>query len=186
VGGTAISYTVRYPERVDKLVLVDPVGLPFKMALRSKLFTLPWLPEFMLGLNNDYLRKKNLAEIWLYNPEYLTHEIYETWSGFQKVQGTTAILLEILRKEFFQELESEVDQLAEMEMPILLTWGREDAAVPLHVGQEMHRRFKESTFKVFENCGHMPNFECAEEFNQLVADFLSPVGESATGAAEMG
>jgi pimeloyl-ACP methyl ester carboxylesterase len=139
----------------------------------------------MLGLNNDYLRKKNLAELWLYNPELLTDELFTLWSGFQKVQGTTPILLEILRKDFFQELEAEVDQLAEMEMPILLTWGREDAAVPLHVGQEMHRRFKESTFKIFEDCGHMPNFECAEEFNQLVADFLSPVGEATTETVEV-
>ena len=185
-GGTAIAYTARYPERVDKLILIDPVGLPFKMALRSKLFTLPLLPEFMLGLNNDYLRRKNLAEIWLYNPKLLTDETYTIWSEFQKVQGTTAILLEILRKDFFQELESEVNQLAETEKPILLTWGRQDAAVPLHVGQEMRRRFKESTFKIFEDCGHMPNFECAEEFNQLVADFLSPVGEGAAGAAEVG
>jgi len=184
-GGTAIAYTVRYPERVDKLVLVDPVGLPFKMALRSKLFTLPWLPELMFGLNNDYLRRKNLSDIWLYNPELLTDELYSLWSGFQKVQGTTPVLLEILRKGFFQELESEVDKLAEMEIPILLTWGRQDTAVPLHVGQEMHRRFKESTFKIFEDCGHMPNFECAVEFNLLVADFLSPVGEAATGAGEV-
>jgi len=73
--------------------------------------------------------------------------------------------LEILRKDFFQELESEVEQLAEMEMPILLTWGREDAAVPLHVGQEMHHRFKGSAFEIFEKCVHMPNFDCAEEFN---------------------
>jgi pimeloyl-ACP methyl ester carboxylesterase len=185
-GGTAIAYTVRYPERVHKLVLVDPVGLPFKMARRSKLFTLPWLPEFMLGLNNDYLRRKNLSEIWLHNPELLTDELYSLWSGFQKVQGTTPVLLEILRKKFFQELESEVDQLAEMDLPILLTWGRQDVAVPLHVGQEMHRRFKDSIFKIFEDCGHIPNFECAEEFNQLVTGFLSPAGEAATGAAEVG
>jgi len=76
---------VDYPEREDKLVLIDPVGLPFKMALRSKLFKLPWIPEFMLGLNNDRLRKKNLAELWLNNPELLTQEIFATWSGFQKV-----------------------------------------------------------------------------------------------------
>jgi len=172
--GTTIAFSAAYPERVDKLILVDSVGLPFKMAMRSKLFTMPRLPELLLGLNNDYLRRKNLSEIWLHNPNLLTDEIFARWSGFQKVQGSTRILLNILRKDFFQELELKINELARMEKPIVITWGRQDGAVPLHVGQEMLRRFKGSTLEIFDDCGHMPNFECAEQFNQLVFGFLSP------------
>ncbi len=172
-GGITIVYAGLHPQQVDKLILVDSVGLPFKMALRSKLFTMPRLPEFLLGLNNDYLRKKNLAEIWLHDPKLVTSDVFSRWSAFQKVQGTTTILLTILRKDFFQELEAEIDHLGSLELPILIAWGREDAAVPLHVGQEMHRLFKGSTFEIFENCGHMPNFECADEFNQLAISFLA-------------
>ncbi|MGB5634542.1 MAG: alpha/beta hydrolase [Waterburya sp.] len=80
--------------------------------------------------------------------------------------------LKILRKQFFDKLNDEIHCLAQMEVPILLVWGREDKAVPLCCGQEMHRILKGSRLEIIDNPGHVPNFEGAEEFNQLAVDFL--------------
>ena len=185
-GGIAITFAVRHRQRVDKLVLVDSVGLPFKMALRAKLFKMPGVAEFLMGMNNDYLRKKNLKELWLHDGEYLTEERFTTVSQFQKIQGSTEILLAILRKDFFQELSPEIDRLGQMDVPALIVWGRHDAAVPFHVGEEIHRRLEGSTFVVIEDGAHMPNFELPDEFNQIVTGFLSPVGETAASATQAG
>ncbi len=81
-------------------------------------------------------------------------------------------MLKILRKEFFDKLRDEIDCLAQMEVPILLVWGREDKAIPLRCGQEMQRILKGSHLEIINNAGHVPNFEGAEEFNQLAVDFL--------------
>ncbi|MGK7898029.1 MAG: alpha/beta fold hydrolase, partial [Xenococcus sp. (in: cyanobacteria)] len=91
---------------------------------------------------------------------------------FHKINYTTEVLLTILRKEFFDKLKDEINSLAQMEVPILLVWGREDKAIPLRCGQEMHRILKGSRLEVIDNAGHVPNFEGAEEFNQLAVDFL--------------
>jgi pimeloyl-ACP methyl ester carboxylesterase len=171
-GGTAIYFSVQYPDRVDKLVLVDPTGIPNPLPLRSKFFTLPGVGEFLLGINNDYFRRKNLKDIWFHEKDRLTDKVFGDLSQFQKVEGSSEILLQILRKDFFHTLSEEINQLSLLEIPTLIIWGRHDASIPLEIGQEMHRILEGSRFEVIDNGGHMPNWDSPDQFNQVVLAFI--------------
>ncbi len=171
-GGTAILFCVQHRERVNKLLLVDPAGLPNPLPLTGKFFNLARTGEFFLGLNTNAIRRKNLRDFWIHNPELLTESYFENVTRFHKINNTTEVLLTILRKQFFDKLRDEINCLAQMEVPVLLVWGREDKSVPLSCGQEMHHILKGSRLEVINNAGHVPNFEGAEEFNQLAVDFL--------------
>ena len=171
-GGTAILFCVQHRERVNKLLLVDPAGLPNPLPLTGKFFNLARTGEFFLGLNTNAIRRKNLRDFWIHNPELLTESYFENVTRFHKINNTTEVLLTILRKQFFDKLRDEINCLAQMEVSVLLVWGREDKSVPLSCGQEMHRILKGSRLEVINNAGHVPNFEGAEEFNQLAVDFL--------------
>ncbi len=171
-GGTAILFCVQHRERVNKLLLVDPAGLPNPLPLKGQVFKLPRTGEFFLGLNNNAIRRKNLRDFWIHNKELLTKSYFDNVTRFHKINHTTEVLLKILRKEFFDKLRDEINCLAQMEVPILLVWGREDKLIPLTCGQEMHRILKGSRLEIIDNAGHVPNFEGAEEFNQLAVDFL--------------
>ncbi|HET6443146.1 MAG TPA: alpha/beta fold hydrolase [candidate division Zixibacteria bacterium] len=171
-GGTAISFAVRYPERVDRLVLVDSTGIPNPLPLRSKFFTLPGVGEFLMSINNNYFRRKNLRDIWFYEKDRITDQVFDKITQFQKIEGSTEILLEILREDFFHTLSDEISQLNQLDLPILVIWGRHDASIPLEIGEEMHRLLEGSRFEVIENGDHMPNFDNPERFNRIVDDFL--------------
>jgi len=180
-GGALIPFSLGYRDKVCKLVLVGCVGLPYKMPVRGKLFKMPVVPELLMGMNNDFIRRKNLADLWLYNDDLLTDSLFNQFIQFQKVKDSTKVLLKILRADFFQTLGDDVDALGKVNLPILLVCGRHDKAVPISVSQEMHRRMPGSTLKIFEDAGHMPFFEKPDEFNQFVLDWLS---SSAIGAGE--
>ncbi|MGB3713724.1 MAG: alpha/beta fold hydrolase [Candidatus Promineifilaceae bacterium] len=171
-GGTAIYFAVQYPNRVDKLVLVDPTGIPNPLPLRSKFFTLPGVGEFLLSINNNYFRRKNLKDIWFHEKNRLTDEVFDDLTQFQKVEGSSEILLQILRKDFFHTLSEEINQLSLLEIPTLIIWGRHDASIPLEIGQEMHRILEGSLFEVIDNGGHMPNWDSPAQFNQMVLAFI--------------
>ncbi len=171
-GGTAILFCVQHRKRVNKLLLVAPAGLPNPLPLTVQFFNLPRSGEFFLGLNSNAIRRKNLRDFWIHNAELLTESYFDNVTRFHKIDKTTEVLLTILRKQFFDKLNDKIHLLAQMEVPILLVWGREDKAVPLRCGQEMHRILKSSRLEIIDNAGHVPNFECAEEFNQLAVDFL--------------
>ena len=171
-GGTAIWFCVQHRQRVNRLILIDAAGVPHGLPLTGKFFNLPMVGEFFLGLKNNLIRRKNLADVFIYNKELITDSYFENVTRFHKIKDTTERMLTILRKKFFHTLSDQLEQLSQLDVPILIVWGREDKAIPLQKGQEMHKILKDSRFEILDNAGHVPNYECAEEFNKLALDFL--------------
>lgn len=171
-GGTAILFCLKHRERVNKLVLVAPAGLPNPLALAGKIFTFSGVGELLLNVSTDFIRRKILGYFWIYNQRLLTDSYCAHVTRFHKISGTTRVLLTILRQQFFDTLSHEISQLAQLEVPILIVWGQEDNGVPVSCGQEMHRILNGSRFEIFADVGHVPNYEKTEEFNQLTLDFL--------------
>ena len=176
-GGTAIFFSVKHPERVDRLVLVGSVGIPRRLPLRARLFMLPRIPELLMGLETNAVRRKNLRDYWIHNRELLTDEYFEKVSLHQKIEGSTRAALNILRRNFFNTLDEEIHALAELNIPVLIVWGRQDRSVPLESGQAMHRILGGSRLEILEDAGHLPNFEQPELFNEMAVEFLVQTDE---------
>ena len=172
-GGTSIFFSVQHRDRVRKLVLVDPAGMPNALPLMAKVSTLPRLGEWLLGLKGDSYRKLGLNTTFLYDKKLLTADYFENVTRHQKIRGSNEASLRVLRKRFFPTLSSEIRKLGEMDVPILIIWGRNDRGVPLECGQQMHNILKGSRLVVLERAGHCPNEEQWQQFNQLALDFLS-------------
>lgn len=171
-GGTAILFCVQHRQRVNKLLLVDAGGMPSPLPLGAKFFTLPRVGEFLVGLNTNAVRRKNLADFFIHNKHLITERYFKNVTRFHKIKGTTEVLLMILRKQFFDKLSDEIHRLAQMDVPVLIVWGREDKSIPLRCGEEMHRILKGSRLEIIDDAGHVPNYERPEVFNQLAMDFL--------------
>jgi pimeloyl-ACP methyl ester carboxylesterase len=171
-GGTAIMFCVKYSERVNQLLLVDAAGMPQPLPLTGKIFNLPLVGEFFLGLNTNAIRKKNLSDIFIHKKDMITESYFDNVTRFHKIKGTTECLLKIMRKQFFNTLSYEINQLAQLQVPILIVWGGEDKGIPLRCGEEMHSILKGSRLEILDDAGHVPNFEGAEEFNNLAVNFL--------------
>jgi pimeloyl-ACP methyl ester carboxylesterase len=58
--------------------------------------------------------------------------------------------------------------------PTLVVWGREDAIVPVSVGQRYARAIPGATSHVLERCGHLPEMEQPDAFVRVVREFLAP------------
>ena len=178
-GGTSIFFTVRHRDRVNKMILVDSAGMPNPLPLLGKIANLPKVGEFMYGLNSNFLRRMTLGTTLIYDREHITDSYFENVTRFHKIRGTTEAMLKILRKQFFHTLADEVYRLGEMDVPILLVWGRHDKTIPLERGQEMHSILRGSRLEVLEQVGHCAHDEGAERFNQLAIDFLSSTDAAA-------
>lgn len=171
-GGTSIVFALRHRERVDKLVLVDSTGIPHPLPFRSKVFRLPGVAELLLSLRTDAIRRKNLADIWVYNEDLLRDGAYDRFTQSQKIEGSSKALLSILRRDFFNTLGDEIRALGGLDIPALIVWGREDRSLPFQCGEEMHHLLPGSKLAILDEAGHLANFDQPEVFNQLLIDFL--------------
>lgn len=170
--GTAIKFCVQHRHRVEKLVLVSAAGLPNPLPAMAKFFNLPMIGEFLMGLNTDAFRKIALMDVFIHDRTLVTDRYFDDVTRPQKIENTIEAGLKIQRNGFFDALGEEISALGEMDVPTLLVWGREDKAIPLRLGREMHRLLKGSQLEILDNAGHVSNFEQAARFNQLAVGFL--------------
>jgi pimeloyl-ACP methyl ester carboxylesterase len=61
--------------------------------------------------------------------------------------------------------------------PTLIVWGREDGLTPLANGERFNRDIVGSKLVVIDQCGHVPNFEKASEFNAALIKFLTETAQ---------
>ncbi len=74
-------------------------------------------------------------------------------------------------------------RLSEIDTPTMIVYGKNDALIPnkiLHktatteqIATEAHSMIKNSKLKMIDECGHFVPFEKADNFNQIILEFLS-------------
>ena len=57
--------------------------------------------------------------------------------------------------------------------PTLLIWGQEDRVIPVQHGIDFAHSHFNVKIHVIQDCGHLPQLEQVEEFNKVVAHFLT-------------
>ena len=78
-----------------------------------------------------------------------------------------SLIESIKRKEDFLDA-----RLGEIKKPTLIIWGKQDGLIPLADGEKFNKGIANSQLAVFDNCGHVPQFEKAADFNKKVIEFL--------------
>jgi pimeloyl-ACP methyl ester carboxylesterase len=70
--------------------------------------------------------------------------------------------------------------------PTLIIWGNDDTVIPIVDGHKLHDSIPNSRFVVFRACGHVPQEERPELFQQVVSEFCSSEGLRMVGNATQG
>ena len=174
-GWTAAAFTLAYPEKVDRLVLVDAAGYSSERMGAPKPSR-----ELMLVLNPSTVSEmKQTLSVVLYNKELLTDPfVKQAFVGkLARGDGYTINMFidSVLRNEDFLD-----GKAAAIKAPTLVVWGREDLLTPLAIGKAFAEDIRGSQLFVIDRCGHVPQLEAAAAFNQAVSRFLA--GESAAVA----
>jgi pimeloyl-ACP methyl ester carboxylesterase len=173
-GGISVYVSARYPERVDRLILVDPAVIPYPMTATGRVYQFPFVGEFLNALPGDGLMKNNLKTVWFYDPQKVTDGYAEEVLRPTRIKGSYAGMMYTLRHVLEAPyVEEEAQKLAQLNKAILLIHGREDKAIPLDRSQQLNALWKGSQLVVFEKAGHTPHEEYPEKFNQLASEFLS-------------
>ncbi len=127
----------------------------------------------MYGLDTDNIRKKGLLDYFVYDETLLSKEYFDNVTRFHKIKGTVAVMLDIMRRDFFFTLQDEIHQLAELQKDILIVWGEYDKGNPLRLGKAMHEILRGSKLEVIKNAKHVSNSERPQIFNSMATAFLA-------------
>lgn len=110
--------------------------------------------------------------LWLITPEYMDHHPDQVAKQMSKIIQN-APEKELLKQQYEANLYHDtLDQLYQIQVPTLITVGSFDLAVPPMYSREVASAIPKSELVVFQNGGHLHNFEQPEEFNKVTLDFL--------------
>lgn len=170
-GVIAAAFAVRSPRRVHRLALIDPIGTePMPLGPLYRAALLPGVSELVLsilatdqmveGLAGDFF---DASEVERFKDRYRTQMRYR---GFKRA------IISTLRNHAVSGSPETYQQLGELNMPVLLVWGRQDRTLPIEQSAAILKRVPRAQFEIIEGSGHIPNCERPEAFHPLLLKFL--------------
>jgi 2-hydroxy-6-oxonona-2,4-dienedioate hydrolase len=164
-GWIAALYALKYPKRVERLVLVDAAGFA-----PPKEFDLSALS----GLNPSTREQaKYLMGLVFFNPLMKSDAAVDATLTARMTAGD-GYTIQSLVESIYRGEDVLDGKLAAVKQPTLIIWGREDGLTPLaREGEKFRRELPSAQFVVLDNCGHVPQVEKSAEFNAAVLKFLA-------------
>lgn len=165
-GEIAWNYAIDYPERVEKLILIDAAGFPSD-APPPFLFRLAKAPGFNTFLRFStprFMVKDNLEEVY-FDDSKINDELVERYQSLMRREGN--------RRAFIHRMNSpqtiRTQELSKIRQKVLVQWGKHDQWIPYAMADSFGTHIPHSVVKVYENAGHVPMEEIPEE---TVADAI--------------
>lgn len=157
-GHVGLVYTLQNLARVKTLTLTGSSGL-FESSLGD---------SYPRKSDYEYIKKK--TEKTFYDPamatKELVDEVYEITTNRNKAIRIVVMAKSALRHNLR-------DELAKINIPCCLIWGKDDIITPPFVGEEFQKLLANSELTILEQCGHAPMMERASEFNRILDAFLA-------------
>ena len=165
-GGLALAIAIRYPERVNKLVLMGSAGVSFDL---TEGLDKAW------GYQPSIANMKQLLNIFAYNRELVSDDLAELrykasiQEGFQE---SFSSMFPAPRQRWIEAMQSELEDIKNIKHKTLIIHGRDDKVIPINNAFKLIELIQHAQLHVYSECGHWTQIEKKEEFNQLVNCFL--------------
>jgi len=161
-GWISLAFATTYPERVERLVVVDAAGLRFDPDLSLERALLPkTLDDVRLLISANFHRAVRV-------PAFVLRDLLRV------ARRDVAPRTELLQRLVYGD-EHLDDRLKLIAAPTLVVWGRADKLTPPELGERIVAAVPNARLVVFEDGAHSPNVEQPVRFNRLLLAFL---GES--------
>jgi len=166
-GGLALRLAARHPDRVDRLVLMGSVGVPFPITDGL---------DRVWGYEPSIERMKELIGLFAWSRELVTDELAEVryrasiQPGFQE---SFSAMFPAPRQRWVDSMVTPAEEISALPHRTLVVHGREDRIIPLDNAVVLLGLVPDAQLHVFGRCGHWTQIEHAEEFNRLVLEFLT-------------
>lgn len=170
-GPITAAFTALHPERVSKLVLIDPIGAkPLPISPVLEVAALPIVGETIISLLGNEGMVRNIAS------DFFDRTFVEQFQSRYLVQmhykGFKRAILSTIRNHMLDSFIDYYQRVGRMDKPVLLFWGRNDTTVPFKHSDSLREVIPNVEFYAIENCGHIPHYEKPEEVNPILLEFL--------------
>ena len=167
-GRIAWTFAARFPERINKLVLVAPDGYASFGFEYGQPMEVPATLGLMRHVLPKPLLRMNLKAAYA-QPESLSDAVTTRYHDLILAPGARQAMLDRLAQTVLQE---PGPLLRQIQAPTLLVWGEADAMIPVSNASDYLQAITGSRLVSWPQVGHLPQEEAAQLSLKAVVDFL--------------
>ena len=163
-------YASYYPEKIEKLVLLDPSGFPFKSTpMVIKMAKIPVLNNFIRYVTPRSFIEKNIKEVY-YDHSLIKDSTIDRYYDLTLFEGNRTAFID----RAYIEREDYRDRLSLISAPTLILWGENDNWIPVSDAARFKAAIENAQVVIMPKTGHVPMEERPQESLAVVTAFLTP------------
>lgn len=167
----ASEYAKQHPDDVEKLILLDPAGLPIQLAFAARLVQTPIIGDYLFRIVGDAVNIAGCDENF-YEPEKFP-EFKEQFLPQLEYKGYKRALLSSLRNMPMGNNRETYRAVGNHDRPVLVIWGTEDDITPYRNHAELLELMPNAELLSVEGSGHGPHYETPEAVNPTLLEFVA-------------
>ncbi|MFN3605244.1 MAG: alpha/beta fold hydrolase [Leptonema sp. (in: bacteria)] len=169
-GELSLRYTLKYPKRVHKLVLINSSGL---IEIKHPPYFLKKIYVSFLSITEFLLVNRPVVRYALrsafYDPSKVTHKKVDFYYLPLKTEGGTLAHKGLFLSNY-QKLS--LDELKTIQTPTLILWGLNDPWIPLEHAFLFYQNINNSKLILLPDTGHIAQEESPEQMIPYVISFI--------------
>lgn len=169
-GAVSVAFTDKFPERVEKLVLIDPAGFPMTTPAAAKIVKIPLIGDYFGRVFARRAMQKGLADNFA---TAAPAAITSAAMGQTEYAGYADAIVSTIRHMNMTGLEETYRRVGKHAKPVLLLWGRLDKIVPFANSEKVRAAMPGVRFLDLEKSGHIPIVDESRTANAAIRNFLS-------------
>lgn len=165
-GAIALRIATQHPDRVEKLVLMGSMGVPFEITEGL---------DTVWGYEGTIESMRKVLDFFAYSRDLVNEELAQVRHkasiepGFQE---SFSSMFPAPRQRWVEAMTTPDDEIRKLTNRTLIVHGREDKVIPLETSLKLEQLIDNADLSVFSHCGHWSMIERTADFNRLVRDFF--------------
>lgn len=172
-GYIAWKYTLKNPDKVEKLILVDSVGFPQPLPWFISLASNPLVRPGARYIMPRFIFDKVVYQVYG-DKSKITQKVKDRYFELAMRDGNKDAMVDVFKEFRKQSKDKNLSRgIKDIRPPTLVMWGTKDALIPFKYFESWKKELPKAKFIQYEGAGHIPMEEIPDQTARDADLFLS-------------
>ena len=170
-GGIALVASLKYPSRVQSLILLDTEAYPITPPLMLTVAKLPGIRSIIHRAIGEWVIRISLKRSY-YDHGLITDRLVDEYYQPFLTENGKAAPIKVLQAMDFEKLKELPRRYRHIRKKALIIWGKEDRISRVHLAHKLKRDLRYSKLKIIPASGHLVQEEKPDVVNRAILNFV--------------
>ena len=170
-GQIAWEFTLKKPEMVEKLILIDAAGYPLQsnsVPIGFRIARMPFINKILTFITPRFMVKSSVENVYA-DKSKVSKKLIDRYFDLTLRAGNRQALVDRMKAVYDT---SRVMPIKNIQQPTLVLWGEQDLLIPTGSAFRFHEDLPNDTLVILKNVGHIPMEESPTESLNAVLSFI--------------